>query len=110
MQQARMNVVRVAEFAWSRMEPREGAYDFGWLDRAIALAGERGMSVVLGTPTATPPAWLTAKYPIRCSTRRMVASRSTARAATSTVASATYRRLASNIAGRWPNVTLLCHT
>jgi len=63
MREARMNVVRMAEFAWSRMEPREGEYDFGWLDRAIALAREMGLSVVLGTPTATPPAWLTTQYP-----------------------------------------------
>jgi beta-galactosidase len=63
MRDAHMNVVRMAEFAWSRMEPREGAYDFQWLDRAVALAGECGMSVVLGTPTAAPPAWLTQAYP-----------------------------------------------
>jgi beta-galactosidase len=63
MREARMNVVRMAEFAWSSMEPREGVYDFEWLDRAVALAGEYGMAVVLGTPTATPPAWLTQAYP-----------------------------------------------
>lgn len=63
MQQAHLNVVRVGEFAWSTMEPSEGHYDFGWLDRAIALAAKHGISVVLGTPTAAPPAWLTTKYP-----------------------------------------------
>lgn len=57
------NTVRVGEFAWSRMEPEEGRFDFAWLDRAIAAAARRGMMVVLGTPTAAPPAWLTQKYP-----------------------------------------------
>jgi beta-galactosidase len=57
------NTVRLAEFAWSRMEPAEGRFDFGWLDRAIAAAQARGFMVVLGTPTAAPPAWLTERYP-----------------------------------------------
>ncbi len=63
MQQAHMNVVRMGEFAWSTMEPAEEEFDFGWLDHAIAMAGQHGIRVVLGTPTAAPPAWLTAKYP-----------------------------------------------
>ncbi|MGK6319523.1 beta-galactosidase [Sphingomonas sp. DT-204] len=57
------NTVRLAEFAWSRMEPEEGKFDFAWLDRAIAAAARRGFMVVLGTPTAAPPAWLTQTYP-----------------------------------------------
>lgn len=63
MQQAGVRMVRVGEFAWARMEPQEGQYDFDWLDRAITVAGKRGIYTVLGTPTATPPAWLTEKYP-----------------------------------------------
>ncbi|HWR35557.1 MAG TPA: beta-galactosidase [Clostridia bacterium] len=63
MQAAGINMVRVGEFAWSRMEPQDGQFDFGWLDRAIALAAKRGMKIVVGTPTAAPPAWLTQKYP-----------------------------------------------
>jgi beta-galactosidase len=63
MEAAHINVVRVGEFAWSSMEPSEGNYDFGWLDRAIALAAKHHICVVLGTPTAAPPAWLTTKYP-----------------------------------------------
>jgi beta-galactosidase len=63
MEAAHIDVVRVAEFAWSTMEPSEGHYDFGWLDRAIALAAKHHICVVLGTPTAAPPAWLTTKYP-----------------------------------------------
>jgi beta-galactosidase len=63
MESADLKVVRIAEFAWSRMEPSEGHYDFDWLERAINLAGKHHIVSVLGTPTATPPAWLTQKYP-----------------------------------------------
>jgi beta-galactosidase len=63
MQEAHLHVVRVGEFAWSALEPTEGHYELDWLERAIDLAGKHGIFTVLGTPTATPPAWLTAKYP-----------------------------------------------
>jgi beta-galactosidase len=63
MEAAHIHVVRVGEFAWSTMEPTEGQYDFDWLERAIALAAKHHIAVVLGTPTAAPPAWLTEKYP-----------------------------------------------
>ncbi|MFZ0036300.1 MAG: beta-galactosidase, partial [Candidatus Acidiferrales bacterium] len=63
MEAADLKVVRIAEFAWSRMEPSEGHYDFDWLERAVNLAGKHHIVSVLGTPTATPPAWLTQKYP-----------------------------------------------
>jgi beta-galactosidase len=63
MEAAHLQVVRLAEFAWSRMEPSEAQYDFAWLDRAIRLAEKHHMAIVLGTPTGGPPAWLTQKYP-----------------------------------------------
>ena len=63
MRRANITFVRMAEFSWSKLEPKEGQYDFGWLDRAIATAKAAGLKVVLGTPTAAPPAWLTTKYP-----------------------------------------------
>ncbi len=63
MHEAGLSVARLAEFAWSRLEPREGEFDFDWLDRAINTLAERDIEVVLGTPTASPPAWLVAKYP-----------------------------------------------
>ncbi len=63
MRRARMNVVRIGEFAWSRMEPEEGRYELDWLERAIAMAAEHGLETVIGTPTAAPPAWLTQRYP-----------------------------------------------
>jgi len=63
MQAAGIHMVRVGEFAWSRMEPEEGRFEMDWLDRAVAQAAKHGIFVVLGTPTAAPPAWLTQKYP-----------------------------------------------
>jgi beta-galactosidase len=63
MESAHIHLVRVGEFAWSTMEPEEGHYNFDWLDHAIAKAAAHHIVVVLGTPTAAPPAWLTTKYP-----------------------------------------------
>jgi beta-galactosidase len=63
MEEAHIGFVRVGEFAWSRMEPAEGRFEFEWLDRAIRAAARHHIAVVLGTPTAAPPAWLTKKYP-----------------------------------------------
>jgi beta-galactosidase len=55
--------VRVGEFAWSRIEPRPGQFDWGWLDRAMDTLGAAGLKIVLGTPTATPPKWLMDAHP-----------------------------------------------
>ena len=55
--------VRIGEFAWHNLEPREGCFEFDWLDEAIACLGQAGLKVVLGTPTATPPKWVVQKYP-----------------------------------------------
>lgn len=58
-----LSVIRVGEFAWSIFEPSEGEFSFELFDRALDLAHQYGLQVVFGTPTATPPAWLTTKYP-----------------------------------------------
>lgn len=63
MKAAGFNIVRLAEFAWAKMEPEEGRYDFTWLDEAIDVLASRGLQVILGTPTAGPPAWLMEKHP-----------------------------------------------
>jgi len=63
MREARLSVIRMNEFAWSSLEPREGEYDFGWLDRFLDLAHKLGFEVILCTPTATPPAWFGTQYP-----------------------------------------------
>ena len=63
MERAHIHLVRVGEFAWSTMEPSEGNFQLDWLDQAIRAAEKHHIAVVLGTPGAAPPAWLTQKYP-----------------------------------------------
>lgn len=63
MKQAGFNIVRLAEFSWAKLEPREGEFDFAWLDRAMALFAKYDIYVILGTPTAVMPVWCARKYP-----------------------------------------------
>jgi beta-galactosidase len=58
-----MNVVRMGEGAWSFWEPEEHVYDFSLFDRALELCNRHGLKAIMGTPTYTPPAWLTERYP-----------------------------------------------
>lgn len=58
-----LRTIRIAEFAWSLIEPREGEYTYDFFDGFLDLAEKKGMQVIFCTPTATPPAWLTEKYP-----------------------------------------------
>jgi beta-galactosidase len=55
--------VRIAEFAWSRFEPKRDDFRFEWLDRAIEVLGKAGLKIVMCTPTATPPKWLMDEHP-----------------------------------------------
>src|ERR1700716_4351695 len=61
--QTGMNVVRMGEGAWSVWEPEEGHYDFALFDRALELCQKHELKAIMGTPTYTPPAWLTERYP-----------------------------------------------
>ena len=63
MREVGITYVRVAEFAWSRIEPEAGRFEWGWLDRAIDNLHRHGLRVVMCTPTATPPKWLIELYP-----------------------------------------------
>ncbi len=63
MKEAGFNLIRVAEFAWAKLEPSEGHWDFSWLDEALDVFYKQGIQVVMGTPTATPPKWLMDKHP-----------------------------------------------
>ena len=63
MAEAGLGIVRIGEFAWSALEPEPGRYCWDWLDEAIATLHAAGLGVVVGTPTAAPPAWLAADNP-----------------------------------------------
>ena len=63
MLRAGVNVVRMGEFCWGLYEPEEGRYSFDWMRRLLDLMGAAGIKVMLGTPTAAPPLWLTEKHP-----------------------------------------------
>ncbi|GBF08174.1 beta-galactosidase family [Deinococcus aerius] len=58
-----LRFVRIAEFAWSRLEPQPGQYEWRWLDEAVETYAAAGLQVVLCTPTAAPPAWLVIQHP-----------------------------------------------
>ena len=63
MKEAGVNLVSVAIFAWSKLEPEEGRFEFGWLDRLLDLLHAHGIGACLATATASPPPWLARKYP-----------------------------------------------
>ena len=63
MREAGITRVRIAEFAWSRIEPEPGRFDWSWLDRAIEVLAAEGLRIIMCTPTATPPKWLVDAMP-----------------------------------------------
>jgi beta-galactosidase len=63
MQEAGVNMVTLGVFAWAKMEPAPGNYDFAWLDQVMDLLHAHAVKVDLATPTAAPPAWLVRMHP-----------------------------------------------
>ncbi|TYL52942.1 beta-galactosidase [Agromyces mariniharenae] len=63
MQEAGFTVIRVGESVWSTWEPRDGEFDLDWLAPVLDGAHERGISVILGTPTYAVPPWLQTAHP-----------------------------------------------
>ena len=63
MKKTGIEVIRIAEFAWNIFEPHEGEYDYSFFDEFLNLCERFDMKVIFGTPTATPPAWMSEKYP-----------------------------------------------
>ena len=62
MVKSSVNCIRIAEFAWHLMEPLEGQFQFDYFRHILDRAEHYGLKVMLGTPTATMPAWLVKKY------------------------------------------------
>lgn len=71
-QKAGINVVTLGMFSWDTLEPEEGRYEFGWLEDIVERLYERGIFVILGTPSGARPRWLAGKYPevLRVNERR----------------------------------------
>ncbi|NEM92489.1 beta-galactosidase [Galbitalea soli] len=63
MQQGGISLVSLGIFSWAKLEPREGDFDFAWLDRIMAKLHEGGVRIDLATATASPPPWLSHAYP-----------------------------------------------
>lgn len=63
MKKIGMNVIRIGEFFWSKLEPREGEYHLEYLENILKICSDFDMKIILGIPTATPPKWLTTQYP-----------------------------------------------
>ena len=63
MKEYGIETVRIAEFAWNKFEPYEDMFDFGFFDEFMEMTVEEDMKVIFCTPSATPPAWMSAKYP-----------------------------------------------
>ncbi|MFY1701204.1 beta-galactosidase [Micromonospora sp. WMMA1923] len=63
MRRAGVNLVSVGIFSWALLEPTPGRYEFGWLDRVLALLHDGGIDVDLATATASPPPWLAHRHP-----------------------------------------------
>src|SRR5690242_20773907 len=70
MAAAHFTVLRVGESVWSTREPRDGRFELDWLLPVLDGAQERGISVILGTPTYAVPPWLTRQYPEIAGERR----------------------------------------
>ncbi|MFT3886625.1 MAG: beta-galactosidase [Arachnia sp.] len=58
-----LDTLRIAEFAWGLLEPRDGVFDIGWFDDFLAICERLGMKVIFCTPTATPPMWMQHDHP-----------------------------------------------
>ncbi|GGO58760.1 beta-galactosidase [Microbacterium nanhaiense] len=63
MREAGVTMVRVGVFAWAKIQPEEGVFEWEWLDRVIDLLHANGIQVSMATATASPPPWATTKYP-----------------------------------------------
>jgi len=72
MQKVKANAFSVGIFAWSALEPEEGVFEFGWLDKIMDDIASFGGKVILATPSAARPNWMAQKYPevLRVNARR----------------------------------------
>lgn len=62
-QRAKINTITLGVFAWAKLEPSEGHYDFSWLDDIFDRAEAQDTKIILATPSGARPRWLAEKYP-----------------------------------------------
>ena len=63
MKLAQCNVMTIGIFSWTALEPEEGTFSFGWLDRTMDALAADNLYAILATPTGARPAWMSKKYP-----------------------------------------------
>jgi beta-galactosidase len=63
MRELGLKIVRIGEFSWFKMEPKNEEFDWGWLDRILEILHNEGFQVVLSTPTSAPPSWMIHQHP-----------------------------------------------
>lgn len=63
LKKAKINEVSLGIFSWAVLEPREGEYNFGWMEEMIDRLYEKGISTILATPSGARPKWMSDKYP-----------------------------------------------
>jgi beta-galactosidase len=97
MRRAGVSLATVGVFAWARIQPDEGVFDYAWLDRVLDLLHEGGIAVDLATGTASPPPWATAKYPAMLTESRKGGIRWPGSRQHAAPTSPDYRRLAADL-------------
>ena len=63
MKKAGMDVMSVGIFSWAKLEPVEGRFEFDWLDQVLDRLHDNGIQVILATPSAARPVWMSRTYP-----------------------------------------------
>ena len=58
-----LQIVHMGEFAWHSLEPSAGIFEMDWLADCLEMAARRDLQVILCTPTAAPPVWLSEQFP-----------------------------------------------
>ncbi|MGP8205594.1 MAG: beta-galactosidase, partial [Acidimicrobiales bacterium] len=100
MKEAGVDLVTVGVFSWAQLEPAEGRFSFDWLRDVLNLLSGAGIGVGLATPTAAPPAWLSARYPDVLPVDRMGVRYSYGSRQSICICSPTYREKAGAIVAR----------
>ena len=63
MHDAGITVVRMGESTWSLWEPKDGQFEYAWMDRVVEAMGKAGIKVIMGTPTYSMPTWMAKAHP-----------------------------------------------